>query len=514
MLDRTLDYLNAADAASLPSAVQAEALRALERAGAKRTAAQARVLAAFAGQSAYEDDGQGSAGAWLRWQTRITRGAAAGAVGWAHRVAAHPVIGAALAAGELSESWARQICAWTDRLPAGRQGDAEEILAAAARSGVDLTGLGGLAQEMHERSHRDRDGDVPDGLADRAVWLDTTIGGAGRLTGDLSAGCSATLSAVLESLGKRAGPEDIRTAAQRRHDALEEACRRLIGTGMLPDRAGQPTQVQVHVTLSQLRDLPGASQAEAAWAAARASQPGWLAGPEASAAGCDSTVVPIVTGHVDWTALDHLTGIYLTSQGLRPDGLTSRGPHPDGPTGQSPRPGESSACECTCGRCSCPARTPLPPATLARLRQTMLHLAADVMSGPGGLASWLRTSQLNGGPGASPSLPLAAPLPLDTGEAEPTIPPHLRRAVLTRHRRCCFPGCDIPATACQIHHFIPRSRGGPTALGNLGPVCAFHHLIAIHRWGWTLRLNADGTITATTPEGHILPGHGPPRRAA
>jgi hypothetical protein len=144
----------------------------------------------------------------------------------------------------------------------------------------------------------------------------------------------------------------------------------------------------------------------------------------------------------------------------------------------------------------------------------MLHLAADAMSGPGGLASWLRTSQLSGGLGASPSLPLAAPLPLDTGEAEPTIPPHLRRAVLTRHRRCCFPGCDVPATACQIHHFIPRSRGGPTALGNLGPVCAFHHLIVIHRWGWTLRLKADGTITATTPEGHILPGHGPPRRAA
>src|SRR5215472_10485462 len=245
MLDRALDHLNAADAASLPSSVQAEALRALERAGAKHTAARARVLAAFAGQAAYEDDGQGSAGTWLKWQTRVTKGAAAGTVGWARRLAAHPAIGDALAAGDLSESWARQICAWTDRLPLGKQGDADEILAAAARSGVDLAGLGGLAQEMYERTHRDRDGEDLDGLSDRAVWLDATIGGAGRLTGDLTAGCSAALSAVLESLGKRAGPEDIRTAPQRRHDALEEACRRLIATGMLPDRAGQPTQVQV-----------------------------------------------------------------------------------------------------------------------------------------------------------------------------------------------------------------------------------------------------------------------------
>jgi hypothetical protein len=152
MLDRALDRLNAADGACLPSSVQAEALRALERAGAKHTAARARLLAAFAGQAAYEDDGQGSPGSWLKWQTRITKGAAAGAVGWVRRLAAHPAIGAALAAGELSESWARQVCGWTDRLPVGKRDDADEILAAAAREGVDLAGLAGLAQEMYERS--------------------------------------------------------------------------------------------------------------------------------------------------------------------------------------------------------------------------------------------------------------------------------------------------------------------------------------------------------------------------
>src|SRR5215472_12230019 len=90
MLDRALDHLNAADAASLPASVQAEVLRALERAGAKHTAARSRVLTAFAGQAAYEDDGQGSAGTWLKWQTRVTKGAAAGAIGWARRLPAGP----------------------------------------------------------------------------------------------------------------------------------------------------------------------------------------------------------------------------------------------------------------------------------------------------------------------------------------------------------------------------------------------------------------------------------------
>jgi len=552
MLDRALDHLNAADAASLPSGVQAEALRALERAGAKHTAARARMLAAFAGQAAYEDEGQGSARAWLKWQTRVTTGAAAGAVGWARRLAAHPVIGEALAAGELSESWARQVCAWTNRLPEAQQGAADEILTAAARGGVDLAGLAGLAREMYERTQRDRDGDVPDGFGERAVWLDTTLGGAGRLTGDLTAGCSAALSAVLAALGKRAGPEDIRSAAQRRHDALEEACRRLVAAGMLPGRAGQSTQIQVHMTLAQLRGLAGASATEAAWAAARASQPGWVTGPEAEAAACDASVVPIVTGHLDWTALDRLTEVFLTAHARWPatpgsaghvssgageaHGVSKAAGQPDRPgssAGQPGRPGSAAGQPDRPGSAagqpgrpgSAPAAPsggtgeaggvpglagsadgPFSPKTRQRLRRALLALAADTLAGPGGLAAQLRAGL--DGPLASVSLPL------DVGPATETIPAHLRRAATTRHPHCAFPGCAQPASVCDIHHIIPRSRGGPTSLDNLLTMCTFHHKIVIHRWGWSVRLNSDGTTTATSPDGRTLHSHGPPSRAA
>jgi hypothetical protein len=133
-----------------------------------------------------------------------------------------------------------------------------------------------------------------------------------------------------------------------------------------------------------------------------------------------------------------------------------------------------------------------------------------VLSGPGGLAAWLRTSAFGGGPGGSASLPLDVPLPLDAGEAEPSIPAHLRRAVTARHSHCAFPGCDQPASVCQIHHLIPRSAGGATVLPNLVPLCAFHHLTVIHRWGWTLRLHPDGATTATSPGGRTLRSHGPP----
>jgi hypothetical protein len=418
MLDRALDVLNAADAGSLPAAVQADALRMLERAEAKHTAARARMLTAFAAQAGHEADGQGSARVWLRWQTRVTRGAAAGAVGWARRLAAHPVVGGALAAGEISASWARAVCGWSDRLPESGRDGADEILVGAAAAGADLADLAGLAAEMYVRSRRDQpDADPGDGFDDRCVWLDVTFGGAGRLTGDLAPGATCALSAVLAALGKKAGPEDTRTAAQRRHDALAEACKRLIAAGLVPGRAGQPTQILVHLGLGQLRNLPGAPEAEAAWAAARAPQPGWLTGPEAGAAACDASLVPVVTGEVDQAALDCLVTTFAA--------------------------GHSQ-----------------PSATLTR---ALLALAASTLSGPGGLAARLRAG-LDGPPLGGVSLPL------DIGPATDTIPVHLRRAVMIRHPHCAFPGCDQPAGVCDVHHLIPRAAGGPTALHNLVPV--------------------------------------------
>jgi hypothetical protein len=153
--------------------------------------------------------------------------------------------------------------------------------------------------------------------------------------------------------------------------------------------------------------------------------------------------------------------------------------------------------------------------TLARFRRTVLALAADALSGPAGLAAWLRQSELAGRPGGGPSRPLNIALPLDTGTADPVIPGHLRRAVLARHPQCAFPGCAQPGNVCQIHHLVPRARGGPTALHNLVPLCSFHHLTAVHRWGWALTLHPDGTTTATSPDGQrTLHSHSPPECAA
>src|SRR5215472_11840782 len=445
MARAALGWLAAADAASLTLAEQAECLRALEQAGSMHTAARARVLAAFIAQGGYEDDGHGSAKTWLAWQTRVTRGAAGGALGWARRLAAHPAVRDALAAGDISGSWARQICAWSDLLPEEARADADVILLGAAAGGADLSDLAGLAEEIRRRCARPDTDD--DGFDERGLRLGTTFRGAGKLDGDLTPQCAGALNAVLESLGKKAGPEDTRTRRQRAHDALEEACRRLIASGGLPGRAGQTTQIVLHMGLGQLRGLAGAARAEAAW-------PGPAAGPGAD---CDATIVPVVTGQVDPVVLDRLASALLR--------------------GTPAAAGRDSADAMRRER------------AMRAARRIVLAAAADLLSGPGGLASWLRTG-LAPGPAAAPSLPL------DIGVATDTIPAQLRRAVTVRDQHCRFPGCAQPAAACQPHHIIPRSEGGPTSLGNLLLLCTFHHLIAVHRWGWAIVLLPDGTVTA------------------
>ena len=162
-------------------------------------------------------------------------------------------IAGVLAAGQLSSSWARAICAWTDQLPDDRRADADAILLAAAQGGAGLADLAALAEQMIERSRTtpDRDKGTFD---DRAVWLETTIGGAGRLSGDLTGPAAAAVTVVLDALSAKGGAEDTRTLVQRQHDALAEACQRLIESGMLPgDGSSQPVQLTVHVDLAELR---------------------------------------------------------------------------------------------------------------------------------------------------------------------------------------------------------------------------------------------------------------------
>ena len=99
MLRSAMSYLAAADATALAAETQAQCLRALEQLDAIETAARASMLAAFTAGQGYSADADYSPRAWLINQTRVTKGAAAGHLGWVRRAAAHPQVVAALAEG-------------------------------------------------------------------------------------------------------------------------------------------------------------------------------------------------------------------------------------------------------------------------------------------------------------------------------------------------------------------------------------------------------------------------------
>ena len=261
MLRAAMAYLASADATAMAAEEQARCLRVLEQVTASGTVARTSVLSAFTAGQGYSADADYSPRAWLIHKTGVTKAAAVAYTAWTRRAAEHPQVFAAMAAEELSESAARTICGWTDKLPGDCRPAADAILLSAARAGMDLRDLAGLAAEMYERSRSELpDEDPARAFEDRAVRLETTFGGAGVLNGDLTPECSAVVTAVLDALSAPAGAEDTRTRDQRYHDALQEAMRRLVAGGLVPQRSGQPLRVWAYISLADLMQLDGDSR--------------------------------------------------------------------------------------------------------------------------------------------------------------------------------------------------------------------------------------------------------------
>ena len=331
-----LRYLAATDPTAMAAQAQAECLQALEQGDAISTAARARILAAFTAGQGYSADADYSPTSWLIHRTGVTKGAARGHFGWARRAASHPVVVAALAEGTvLTESMARAICGWTDKLPASCRDAADEILVGAAGGGARQEDLASLAAEIYVRTLPDSgdDNDLLPDFEDRRVRVQATFGGAGVISGDMTPECAAVVTAVLEALSAPAGAEDTRTKDQRYHDALHDAMRRLVTAGLLPERAGQPVKVWAHVSLAELRALDDGSLLQQEWIGemairwvahrAAASQTGsdggaWLEGKAARAMSCDATIIPVVTGQIDPGALDELVSLCLQYAGHGP----------------------------------------------------------------------------------------------------------------------------------------------------------------------------------------------------
>jgi hypothetical protein len=222
-------YLNSPAAADLDGPARADALEQLGTISSLLGAAANGILRRFDAAGDHDADGYANPTTWLTAKNHLAYKDARAAVRQMRLLARHPHLDAATATGTVSISWARELAGWTGRIDDDDlQSEADRILADAAASGADLDDLKLLAQAAYE-AWRAREPDPEEdpagrGFGDRHLIIDTTLDGAGRIRGDLTPECAAALAAVIESLGKNRGPEDLRVAGQRYHDALQEAC--------------------------------------------------------------------------------------------------------------------------------------------------------------------------------------------------------------------------------------------------------------------------------------------------
>jgi len=225
-----MDYLNTA-VADLDGSSCGELLIALGQVQAKLTAAHAGLLRRFDAADAHDADGYGSSSSWLAAKAGMSKKGARTAVRQMRQLAARPRLGSALAAGAITDSLASTVADWTRKLPGGMRDETDRILLQAAAAGASLDDLAAIAACAIETWRAQQpDPDEPD-PADRYLQLGTTFGDAGVIRGDLTPECNAAVRAVLEALGKKAGPEDDRTEGQRFHDALQLACAPLWASG-------------------------------------------------------------------------------------------------------------------------------------------------------------------------------------------------------------------------------------------------------------------------------------------
>ncbi|MEE2852268.1 MAG: DUF222 domain-containing protein, partial [Actinomycetota bacterium] len=157
---------------------------------------------------------------------------------------------------------------------------------------------------------------------------------------------------------------------------------------------------------------------------------------------------------------------------------------------------------CRCGRSECaagkrPASSPVVVHVIAERPTLGDGRAPAVEMGAEGLIAPELIAEL----GASAKV---VPLihPGDAGPESGYVPSRaLADFVRCRDLTCRWPGCDRPASECDLDHTIPYADGGPTHASNLKCLCRTHHLVKTF-WGWREKQLPDGTLILTSPAGH------------
>jgi hypothetical protein len=168
-----------------------------------------------------------------------------------------PLTREAMAAGEVSSSSVRLLCAAREKQPEAFPRH-EEVLLEAARS----LPVGQLRRAVaYWEQAVDSERSLEEGeraFERRRLHVSQTLNGMVRVDGDLDPECGETLMtalrAVLDPASRSPVAEDPRTMPQRRADALGEICRGWLDSGRQGSVAGERPHITVTVDLRTLQD--------------------------------------------------------------------------------------------------------------------------------------------------------------------------------------------------------------------------------------------------------------------
>ena len=299
--------LAALDLAALSGDQLLELAAALETDTRQRASVQHAVVAELDARGVAAELGCASTAVVLSERLRIGRREAAGRVRLAaepgprralsgERLPARfPEVASAVAEGAISDRHAALICRTITDLPEASLGHAEAVeatLVEHARA-VNPDQLAVLTRTV--RACLDPDGVLVserDQERRRHTTLTMLPDGSGRLQPQLTAEATAVWQTILDTLSRPVpdsdtGEPDRRSPAQRRHDALADAGRRLLRAGTLPDAGGTPATVLVTLTVDQL---------EARTGVVTTAHGGLISVRQALQIAAEADIVPVVVG--------------------------------------------------------------------------------------------------------------------------------------------------------------------------------------------------------------------------
>lgn len=234
----------------------------LERVARTLQAERLRRLAEIHRRRTWERDGYLSTGAWLTHRFGVAWTGAARELQEADALEAMPLVRSALREGELSGSAVQILTRARQAYPVDFR-EHEPVLVEAART---LTERDLRRAVAYWRQALDGPASLRDAAAahlTRRFHLSPTLDGMVKVDGVLDADIGHTVmeavDAVVSVEVRSAAPDDQRTSAQRRADALGEVCRQWLDRSSRPEVGGERPHVTVTVDLEALRGTAGSA---------------------------------------------------------------------------------------------------------------------------------------------------------------------------------------------------------------------------------------------------------------